>query len=374
MGVQRAHTLNCQHTWHRRLGHRDVEAIRTVHRSGAAEGMKLVDCGVRTVCRCCLEGKMSRTPFPKIADRGSKEILDVVHTDVSGPLTATPSGNQYFLTFIDDFSRMAFVYLLRRKSEVAEKVKDFVLFCKTQIGKTPRVLQSDNGGEYIAKELQGFLRSEGIISQFTAPYSPQQNGVAERRNRYLKEMTMCMLLDAGLDAKYWGEAVLTATYLQNRLPSRSIGMSPFERWYGRKPSFEHLKVFGSEAWVQIPAERRKKMEVKARKMVFVGYCNQQKAYRFLDKDSGRITISRDVRFVEDLEFGSVRATASEAPPPAGKLTKEAEKNRDTEDSMGSLPKMDRIPDIEEVEDFRDTSEVFSSGEEGGADVELGAGA
>ena len=96
--------------------------------------------------------------------------VDLVHTDLSGPMVSTPSGNKYFLTLIDDYTRMTFVYLLRGKS--AEKIKQFVYFCKTQVGKTPRILQSDGGGEYTGKELQSFLQDEGIVSQLTAPYSP----------------------------------------------------------------------------------------------------------------------------------------------------------------------------------------------------------
>lgn len=302
LSIQSPHTVNCQHTWHRRLGHRDIDVVRAIPVNGNAEGMKLIDCGDKTICQCCLKGKMSRVPFPKQVDRGARDKLDLVHTDLSGPMTSTPSGNKYFLSLIDDYTRMTFVYLLRYKSEAAEKIKQFVNFCKTQIGKTPRILQSDGGGEYTGKELQTFLQGEGIVCQFTAPYSPQQNGVAERKNRYLKEMTMCMLLEAGLEQRFWGEAVLTATYIQNRLPTKSIGVSPFERWYSKKPSLEHFRIFGCEAWVQIPAEKRKKMEVKSRKMVFVGYSNQHKAYRFLDTGSDRITISRDVKFVEDLQM------------------------------------------------------------------------
>lgn len=300
--IQPSHTPNCLHTWHRRLGHRDPEVVRSIAKDGLADGMKVIDCNVRAVCQCCIKGKLTRKPFPKQCDRGSKAILDVVHMDLSGPMTSTPSGNRYFLSIVDDYSRMSFTYLLRKKSDAAVKIRDFVAFCKTQVGKTPRVLQSDGGGEFVGNELQRFLRSEGIVCQFSAPYSPQQNGVAERRNRYLKEMTMCLLLEGGLDEKYWGEAVLTSTYVQNRLPSRSIGMSPFERWYGRKPSFKHFRIFGSDAWVQIPAERRKKMTPKARLLTFVGYSNQHKAYRFLDKTTGRITISRDAKFLEDTEM------------------------------------------------------------------------
>lgn len=123
VSVQPTHSPDCQHTWHRRLGHRDLEMVKAIHMNGHAEGMKLVDCGVKTVCHCCLEGKMSRTPFPKKVDRGSQERLDIVHSDLSGPMTATPSGNLYFLTMVDDYTRMTFTYLLRKKSEAAEKIK-----------------------------------------------------------------------------------------------------------------------------------------------------------------------------------------------------------------------------------------------------------
>ncbi|XP_055522919.1 uncharacterized protein LOC129717100 [Wyeomyia smithii] len=125
ISVQSQHTVNCQHTWHRRLGHRDPDVIRVISANGHAEGMKLIDCGLKTICRCCLEGKMARAPFKKQVARGSKERLDIVHTDLSGPMISTPSGNKYFLILIDDFTRMAFLYLLKAKSEAASKIKRF---------------------------------------------------------------------------------------------------------------------------------------------------------------------------------------------------------------------------------------------------------
>lgn len=107
-----------------------------------------------------------------------------------------------------------------------------------------------------------------------------------------------MLLDSGLEKNYWGEAVLTATYLQNRLPSRSIEKKPFELWWGRKPDLSHIRAFGSEAFVHIPSAKRGKMDSKARKLVLVGYSMEHKAYRFVDRETGSITVSRYARFVE----------------------------------------------------------------------------
>ena len=143
-----------------------------------------------------------------------------------------------------------------------------------------------------------FYKSEGIQPQFTTAYSPQSNGMVELKNKSLTEMATCMLNDVGLDKKYWGEAMYTATYLQNRIPSRSIPRTPFELWWGRKPDLKHLRVYGSEAYVHVPNVKRGKLDSKARKLVFVGYAIEQKAYRFVDLETGKITISRDARFIE----------------------------------------------------------------------------
>lgn len=100
VSVHPSHTADCQHSWHRRLGHRDPEIIRTIPNKGYAEGMKIVNCGVKTVCSICLEGKMSRIPFRKHAEYEVKEKLDLVHSDLSGPMEETPSGNKYLLTLM----------------------------------------------------------------------------------------------------------------------------------------------------------------------------------------------------------------------------------------------------------------------------------
>ena len=104
-----------------------------------------------------------------------------------------PGGARYFLTFIDDFSRFTFVYLIKEKSEVIDKFKDFLHFVKNQYGKSIKVLRSDNGGEYVSNEFSNLLRNNGIKHETTIPYTPEQNGVAERKNRSLQEMANCML-------------------------------------------------------------------------------------------------------------------------------------------------------------------------------------
>src|SRR6218665_135085 len=136
---------------------------------------------------------MTRKPFPKKSESKTDEILDLIHTDVCGPMqTTTPGEKRYFMTMIDDSSRYTEVYLLGQKSEVPEKIKVYVRHVQTKFGKTPKKIRSDRGGEYTAERLQTFLKDEGIQAEHTTPYTPQQNGCAERKNRSLVEMTRCI--------------------------------------------------------------------------------------------------------------------------------------------------------------------------------------
>jgi Integrase core domain. len=256
--TQEEHNNNCQHTWHRKFGHRDPEIIKDLENKDLASGIKIKDCGIRKQCDCCIKGKMTRKPFPKQSYSSTNAILDLIHTDVCGPIQiTTPANKRYILTLIDDYSRYTKICLMQYKSEVAGLIKEFIVFCKTQHQKVPKVIRSDRGREYVNNELRQYLKSEGIQIQYTVTYSPQQNGVARKKNRSLLEMTRCMLIDSELHDKYWGEAVNTANYLQNRLPTRCRDITPYELWYSRKPDIKHLQIFGCTAYVHIPKEQRR---------------------------------------------------------------------------------------------------------------------
>nr|GEU38748.1 zinc finger, CCHC-type [Tanacetum cinerariifolium] len=166
-------------------------------------------------CQTCMHTKITRPPFPTI--HRSSKILELVHSDVRD-LHATPTSGEkkYFSTFIDDYSRYCYVYLLHSKDEVFEKFKiyknEVELKCDTRI----KCLRTDRGGEYYDPR---YFQSSGIVNQVTAPYTPQQNGIAERKNRTLMDMVNSMMSYFGLSSGYWGEALLTACYILNRVPS-----------------------------------------------------------------------------------------------------------------------------------------------------------
>lgn len=138
-----------------------------------------------------------------------------------------------------------------------------------------------------------------MIHQTSAPYTPQQNGLAERKNRTLVDMVNAMLLSAKLPFNLWGEALLTACHIHNRIPSRKTKVSPYELWKGRKPNLNYLRVWGCLAFYRVPDPKRTKLGFRALKSVFVGYAENSKAYRLLDLDSNIIVESRDVQFLEN---------------------------------------------------------------------------
>jgi transposase InsO family protein len=290
-------TDSCIHVWHNRLGHRDPKAIKLLEHQ--LDDFRIKPCDMKQVCESCIAAKMTRKPLPQQSESRSEEVLELIHTDVCGPMqTSTPRGNRYFMTLIDDYSKCSVLYLLKNKSEVTAKVKEYVKLVQTKFNRIPKIIRSDNGGEYVNEELKSFFRNEGIISQTTVPYTPQQNGRSERKTRYLVEMARSMLIDAVLPNKYWGEAVTTANYLQNLLPTRDRLKTPYEYWEGVKPKLTHTRRFGCVAYAVTPPEKRQKLDCKARKFTFVGYAEGTKGYRLLDTETDKITISRDVMFME----------------------------------------------------------------------------
>jgi transposase InsO family protein len=148
----------------------------------------------------------------------------------------------YYVSFIDDFSRNTWIYFLRKKSEVFDRFKEFKALVENQIEKIIKVLRTDNGGEFCGNEFEEFCKKCGIERKKTTPYTPQQNGVAERMNMTLMEKSRCMLSGVGLGQEFWAEAVGTACYLVNRSPSSTLDdKTPHEVWTGKKPSLTHLR-------------------------------------------------------------------------------------------------------------------------------------
>ena len=290
--------------WHQRLGHLGKQRLQEILSKKLVNGMDISKSANLSFCEGCVEGKMHRNPFNSVGEIRSTEKLQLVHSDVCGPMsTESIGGKKYFVTFTDDYSRCCSVYFMKHKSEVLEKFKDFETTTACS-GERIRKLRTDNGGEYVSKEFEAYLKSKRIFHEVTVPHSPEQNGVAERMNRTLMESARSMLSHAGLSNRYWAEAVATAAYIRNRTPTAAIKeqQTPYERWYRKKPNVSHLRVFGCMAFAHIPDAQRQKLDKKSEKLRFVGYSIRSKGYRLFDEKSHKVVIRRDVAFNET-DFG-----------------------------------------------------------------------
>jgi hypothetical protein len=291
--------LNYTKLWHKRLGHCHQQRMLTMKNSEAVRGIPPFT-EITLNCHACQFGKQNRKSFPRSTWRSSQK-LQLIHTDVAGPLS-TPSlnGSKYYLLFIDDFSRMCWIYFMKFKSEVAGIFWRFKKNVENQSNCRIQAIRSDNGREYTSTEFNLYCEEAGIEHQLTAPYTPEQNGVSERRNRYIMEMARCMLHEKNLPKVFWAEAANTAVFLQNRLSTKLLAeKTPFEVWYNYKPSLSFLKVFGSTCFVHIPQIKRDKLDKKAMQGIFVGYSTISKAYKVYLPQTQKITITRDVQFHED---------------------------------------------------------------------------
>ena len=199
--------------------------------------------------------------------------------------------------------------LMKTKSEVITQLDTFIKMAERQTGLKLQRLRSDRGGEYCSDAMKEYCKARGIIHELTAPYSPAQNGVAERRQRTLVESARCMLHAAKLPPSFWSEALLTAAYVGNLSPTSALhGATPYEQWFNAKPDVSHLRVFGCLAYALLPDSKRQKMDPKSKPYTFIGYADNSKAYRLYDNETGTIVERRDVVFSER-ELGSLVLTS-----------------------------------------------------------------
>ena len=222
----------------------------------------------------------------------------------------------------------------------------------TQTGKFPKTFRTDRGLEYLSEALQSFLIENGIKPECTVGYAAEQNGVAERKNRSLVEAARIMLTSANLPKNYWGEAVNTANFVLNRIAAGKgeTRMSPFEKLFKKKPNLLDMHEFGTEAYVMIPAEKRRKLSEKAEKMIFVGYDDMAKGYRFANVNN-KIRVSREVKFLENC---STKQTDKSTPEI---LTEEMTNEENHEENFFEFYWGNDTENVEQEEEFHDAEDT-----------------
>ncbi|KAJ9544812.1 hypothetical protein OSB04_024519 [Centaurea solstitialis] len=280
--------------WHCRLGHINKKRVELLLKGGFLGNF---DFKPFDNCESCLSGKMTKQPFNSENERAT-DLLEIIHTDVCGPFSHVARGGyRYFITFTDDFSRYGYVYLMRHKSETFEKFKEYQNEVQNLLDKRIKFLRSDRGGEYLSDEFDNHLMECGIVSQLTPPYTPQMNGVSERRNRTLLDMVRTMMCHSSLPVSFWGHALETAAHILNRAPTKSVEKTPYELWRGKKPNISFLKIWGCEVYVKRPTSE--KLKPKSDKCFFVGYPKTTVGYYFYNPEENKVFVARNGKFLEE---------------------------------------------------------------------------
>ncbi|CAN1180130.1 Copia protein, partial [Linum perenne] len=290
---------------HHRLGHPSFLYLKHLF-PNIFNNVKLSDLR----CDSCQFAKIQRTTFGSQNYKPSRPFY-LIHSDVWGPSRIpSRSGQRWFVTFIDDHTRVSWVFLLKHKSEVAQTFKMFYHYVQNQFQTQISILRSDNGTEYFNDSFKTFSQTIGLVQQSSCSNTPQQNGIAERKNRHLLEVTRALMFSANVPKYFWGDALLTATYLINRMPSKVLNFkTPLNGLLDVFPSHRlstdlPLKIFGCICFTYIPAQFRSKLDHRSQKCIFLGYSATKKGYLCFEPTIRKLYTSMDVVFWENQPFYS----------------------------------------------------------------------
>ncbi|KAG9450514.1 hypothetical protein H6P81_010479 [Aristolochia fimbriata] len=302
----------CQYTretaqlWHKRLGHIHARGLHKLVKYGAVRGLPTLTGNVETVCRGCMEGKQYRTSHFALRFITTKQPLQLLHIDLMGPVqTESIAGKRYVLVCVDDFTRFTWVEFLREKSEAYKLFVSLFKRLMTEkgvtIGKVVRI-RSDHGKEFKNHDFANFYERKGISHEFSAPKTPQKNGIVERKNRTLQEMSRTMIHSKDLPHKLCAEAVNTACYVSNRVHLRYLTHKiPYELCKGRKPNVHYFREFGSRCHVLRDREQLRKFDFRSVEGIFVGYSRDSHAYRVFLRSANIVIETVNVEIADQNE-------------------------------------------------------------------------
>ncbi|KAJ9520414.1 hypothetical protein QJQ45_000170 [Haematococcus lacustris] len=299
-------TSNSPQVWHQRLCHTSYDALARMQSAGMASGVPVTAAKFRAaasdpaVCVDCVKGKQHKNvafagPPPNAAPVTAP--LGLIHMDVCGPMHARARDDSlYVATFLDEHTKLSVCVPISSKAQVPDIVRTVIEELETQSGYRCKAIRTDNGTEYVNSRMREYCASKGIVHQHSAPYSPQQNGAAERLNRTIFEKARNIIHSADISLSFWAHAVKFANHVRCLLPVSGQPLTPWEAFYGVKPDLSGLRVFGCRVWLHVPDHQRSKLQAKSVEGLFIGYEPGYKAYRVLV--NGRETCSKDIVFDE----------------------------------------------------------------------------
>ncbi|GJZ30193.1 putative ribonuclease H-like domain-containing protein [Tanacetum coccineum] len=294
-------TLDESMLWHRKLGHVNFKTINKLVKDNLVKGLPIKHFENDQTCVACLKGKQHKASCKSKIQNSFTHPLFMLHMDLCGPTFVSSLMNKkYCLVVTDDYSRFTWVFFLASKDETSDILKSFITQIENLVDKNVKIIRCDNGTEFKNRVMSEFCKKKGIKREFSVARTPQQNGIAKRRNRILIEAARTMLADSKLPTTFWAEAVNTACYVQNRvLVVKPHNKTPYELFRGRTPSLSFMKPFGCHVTILNTLDHLSKFDGKSDDVFFVGYSLNSKAFRVYNIRTRKVEENLHVRFLED---------------------------------------------------------------------------
>lgn len=297
--------------WHSRFGHVSTETIKQMIKNKVVSDLDIV-AEKSEKCEDCQLNKCSRAHHPSKTSVKAKKAGQVLHIDTAGPSNVKSSGgSNYFVLCKDEFSRYKQVAFVESKAQISTKIKEFISNAILETRNDVLKLVTDNGTEYVNSDLSKFLQAKGIIHETSVPYNPAQNGLIERDIRTIKESARTLLNNSKLNKNLWPEAINCAAYSLNRAINAANSIqTPYELWFGVKPSVKNLHTFGELAILKKPDRKMTSWEEKGSPGTFLGYTEKFNTFRFLI--DGKVTRACDCVFIGKMFNGEeIRSTKTD---------------------------------------------------------------
>jgi transposase InsO family protein len=291
---------NMRWLWHRRLAHVGMKNLHKLLKGEHILELTNVYFEKDRICSACQAEKQVGVHHPHKNILMTERPLELLHIDLFDLIAyISIGGSKYCLVIVDDYSRFTWVFFLQEKSQTQESLKRFLRQAQNEFGLRIKKIRSDNGTKFKNSQIVGFLEEEGIKHEFSSPYTPQQNGVVERKNRTLLDMARTMLDEYKTPDRFWVEAIITASYSINRLYlHRILKKTSYELLTGKKPNVSYFRVFRSKCFILIKRGRNSKFAPKAVQDFLLGYDSNTRAYRVFNKSTGLVEVSCDIVFDE----------------------------------------------------------------------------
>ncbi|GJS15936.1 putative ribonuclease H-like domain-containing protein [Tanacetum coccineum] len=294
-------TTDESNKWHRRLGHVNFKNLNKLVKGNLVRGLPSKIFQNDHTCVACQKGKQHKASCKAKTVSSISHSLQLLHMDLFGPTSVRSLNHKtYCLVITDDFSRFSWVFFLRTKDETSAILKDFIRQIENQLNQKVKTIRSDNGTEFKNKDVIEFCGLKGIKREYSNARTPQQNGVAERKNRTLIEAARTMLADSFLPNTFWAEAVSTACYVLNRvLVTKPHNKTPYELLTGKIPIISYIRPFGCHVTILNTIDHLGKFAGKSDEGFLVGYSLQSKAFRVYNLETKRVEENLHITFLEN---------------------------------------------------------------------------